>query len=171
MLWLLRLQFKILDPFSFFAHFEVPHCHHANHKYITDISCSSTVPQVISKLRSRHLSSSMSSPFLQLNLTRSPNQGCCFTCNARGPHMFGAHARDAALFQAPLGRCHLRHITQVFFGRMPNRMGDCVQKWKLLSLVPDACYCRFDNIHETTAVVRTSLKKRLMKINEVDSCK
>ena len=77
MLWLLRLQFKILDPFSFFAHFEVPHCHHANHKYITDISCSSTVPQVISKLRSRHLSSSMSSPFLQLNLTRSPNQGCC----------------------------------------------------------------------------------------------
>lgn len=23
-----------------------------------------------------------------------------FTCNARGPHMFGAHARDAALFQA-----------------------------------------------------------------------
>lgn len=77
MLWLQRLQFRILDRFSFFAHFEVPHCHHANHRYITDISCSATVPQVISKLRSRQLSSSMSSPFLQLNLTRSPNQGCC----------------------------------------------------------------------------------------------
>jgi len=63
-----------------------------------------------------------------------PKPRLLFTCNARGPHMFGAHARDAALFQAPLGRCHLLHITQVFLGRMSNRMGDCVQKWKLLSL-------------------------------------
>ena len=44
MLWLQRLQFRILDRFSFFAHFEVPHCHHANHRYISDISCSATVP-------------------------------------------------------------------------------------------------------------------------------
>ena len=42
---------------------------------------------------------------------------------------------------------------------------------KMEVAIPEACYCRFDNIHETTAVVRTPLKKRLMKINEVDSCK
>ena len=132
------------------------------------MSCSSTVPQAISKLRSRHLSSSMSSPFLQLNLTRSPNQGCCLHA------MHGAHTclglmpgtllcfrhRWADVICCTLLRCIRKDVES--HGRLCSKMEVAI---------PDACYCRFDNIHETTAVVRTSLKKRLMKINEVDSCK
>ncbi len=161
MLWLLRLQFMILGRGSFFAHFEIPQCHHAKNECITiyDISCSSTVPQVTSKLRSRHLSTSMPLSFLQLNLTRSPNQGCCLHA------MHGARTCLALMPGTLL--CFRHRWAEVICCRLlkdvePN--GRLCPKIEVA--IPDACYCRFDSIHETPAVVRPSLKKRLMKSNE-----